>query len=445
MPVSYKPAKFLKSLPVVELCRDCVEGSQAVKEKSTKYLPMLDPSDKSIENKARYKQMKDLALFTNFTGRTIEALNGAIWRKDPSVVEVQTPVEYLIENCDGSGQELNQFAKDLSFDLYQSARFGVLIEYVDGMAQFKPYSHESIINVRRENGKLSLIVLEQNYIVEDDGFEQETETEHLVLRLIDGVYVQEIYRDDELVETFVPVDYNGSTFDFILFVFFGAKNNDETIDPPPIYPLAEVNLAHYRNSACVERSGWIMGEPMLIIAPGDSIPNDYYKENPIRFGVSSGVNVGTGGDAKILQADPNTLAQELQKEKVEQALLIGASLATNNQSNETATAAYMRHGAETSVLATIANNVSDGIVKCINYAELFMAERPVQDAEYQIGTEFFAMSPDAQLLTVMTGIVDRGVIPKQDLFDYIKKLGLVNPEQTWDDTVEKIQQQSPMV
>ena len=446
MPVNYQQPEFILSIPIVKKCRDSVAGSQAIKGGTTDYMPMINPSDKSVANMSRYKQLVELALYTNFTGRTVEALNGALWRK-PATIELPTSLEYMRDNCDGGGLSLEQFAKDITFDIQQSGRFGILIEYVNGLAQFNPYIHESIINVRKKGGKYVLIVLKQEYSDSDDGFEAVMKEEFLVLALVDDVYTQSIYREGEIFgKVITPLDYNGQPYGDIQFVFAGSKNNDETIDIPPIYSLAEVNIAHYRNSGSVERSGWIMGEPMLVISPGDNLQADHFKNDPIVFGAASGVNVGTNGNAMILQANPNTLAQSLQKEKVEQMLLIGARLAETTSTNETATGAEIRHGAETSVLSTIAGNVSAAFEMAFEMAESTMSESVSGDVKFAIGTEFFSQSPDAQLLTVLLQIADRGkYMPQDDFIALLKRYGLLDSERNLEELKNDLTLESPIL
>ena len=46
----------------------------------------------------------------------------------------------------------------------------------------------------------------------------------------------------------------------IPFSFVGADNNDATVDESPLYPLAQLNVAHYRNSADYEQSLFIVGQ-----------------------------------------------------------------------------------------------------------------------------------------------------------------------------------------
>ena len=450
MSVDYQTPEYLNSLSVVKKCRDTVSGSKAVKDGGTLYLPMINPTDKSQGNKDRYDQLRDLALYTNFVGRTAEALNGALWRK-PADIEVPTPLEYMLEDCDGSGLSLAQFTKDITFDIQQAGRYGILVEGIGEkpgvVARFNAYLHESIINVRRDNGQLSLVVLKQQYQESDDGFEYVIKDEFLVLSLVDGEYTQTMYRAGEIYgEVITPKDYNGNTFDRIPFVFAGSKNNDETIDTPPLASLSEVNIAHYRNSASVERSGWIMGEPMLVIAPGDGLPAEHFSENPIIFGAASGVNVGTGGTLDIVQAQPNTLAQALQKEKVEQMLLIGARLAETNSGNETATGASIRHGAETSVLSTIANNVSSAMLQALKFAEQFMSETESDEIVFQIGTDFFAQAPDAQLLNVMLMIADRGkYLPQDDFIRFLKRYGFYDGTRTIEEIKNDASIEDPLL
>ena len=445
MSVDYQTPEYLNSLAIVAKCRATTAGSPAVKKGKTLYMPMIDPSDHSPANEMRYNQMLDLALYTNFVGRTVEALNGALWRK-PADIELPKSLEYMREDCTGGGLSLEQFAKDITYDIQQSGRFGILIEYVNGKAVFRPYVHESIPNVRKNGEMRTKVVLSQKYVVSDDGFEAELDDEFLVQALIDTTYVQQVWRNGEWFSEVEPLDYNGNKFDSIPFVFAGSKNNDETIDMPPIAALADVNIAHYRNSASVERSGWIMGEPMLVIAPGDNLPTDHFKNDPIRFGVSSGVNVGTNGSMNILQANPNTLAQELQKEKVEQMLLIGARLAETNSSNETATGAAIRYGAETSVLSTIAHNVSSAIEQALGYAEMFMSESPTYESKFQIGTDFFAQAPDAQLLNVMLMIADRGkYMPQDDFIRFLKRYGFYDGERTIEEIKNDASIEDPLL
>jgi hypothetical protein len=63
-------------------CRDCYDGSDAVKAQGEKYLPSLD-SHKTQNGKASYEAYKTRALFFNATGRTVDGFAGAVFQKEP--------------------------------------------------------------------------------------------------------------------------------------------------------------------------------------------------------------------------------------------------------------------------------------------------------------------------------------------------------------------------
>ena len=90
--------------------------------------------------------------------------------------------------------------------------------------------------------------------LDSDPFDVEHCMYHRVLLLVEGVYTQRLYdENNKLVsDDIVPRKSNGSTWDVIPFEFIGSVNNDETSDKAPLYDIAEVNIAHYRNSADYE-------------------------------------------------------------------------------------------------------------------------------------------------------------------------------------------------
>ena len=95
---------------------------------------------------------------------------------------------------------------------------------------------------------------------------------------------------------------------FIPFAFVGAVNNDAQPDTPPMLDLANLNLAHYRNSADFEESAFVMGQPQLVIT---GVTEDWKTEQGlVTFGARGALVLPIGGDAKLLQVSPNTLAKE---------------------------------------------------------------------------------------------------------------------------------------
>ena len=104
------------------------------------------------------------------------------------------------------------------------------------------------------------------------------------LDIIEGKYRQRLYKFDQkgalltgqAEEVFPQL---GSLDQGVIpFTFIGATNNDHTIDDAPLLPLAELNIGHFRNSADNEESSFVVGQPTLFIAPGESMSLQVFQE-----------------------------------------------------------------------------------------------------------------------------------------------------------------------
>ena len=337
MTVEDKNPQYETYLPVWQKTRDSVRGSVAVKDKRQVYLPVPDSesSDGRIGVESlRYQQYLKRALFTNFTGRTKNALVGAAFRKMP-VLEIPVALDYLLGDATGDGLGLVQMAKDELSNLLETGRAFLLVDYPqseDGMsaedvtaldlkASIVPYEAEQVINWRTEavRGRklLTLCVIAEQYKSGGDEFAHDTEAQHRVLRLREDGYTQQLYREGlPYTEEFYPRRADGSVWDVIPAVFVGSKNNDASVDDAPLSDIADVNIAHYRNSADYEESCFLTGQPTLFITHSLSMEQwQEYNPNGIKLGSRAGHVLGEAGSATLVQADPNNLVLEAMRAK----------------------------------------------------------------------------------------------------------------------------------
>ena len=320
MPVSTKKQEYTEMLPVWTLTRDAVEGSKAVKDKGTTYLPKPCPDDISPENDARYAQYKQRANYVNFTGPTLQGLLGMVFRDDVNI-ELPPALEYMRENATGNGLTLDQLIRRLVSEQSITGRHGLLVDYPDapkGLTQAEvlarnlrasilAYPAESVINwgTINENGitKLGFVVLEESKkLPSEDPFAPKFVKSWRVLRYDDGVYTQEIYDDEEnLVEVLYPTRSDGAPWSEIPFIFAGSENNDDTADKPLLYDVAEVNIAHYVNSADFEDSCHMSGQPTPVITGLTQSWADKNLKGGIKLGSRTGLVLSEGADAKFLE------------------------------------------------------------------------------------------------------------------------------------------------
>jgi hypothetical protein len=465
MPVSTQHPDYSKYVSVWAQTRDAVKGSVAVKEKKHKYLPVPDNTsgdERKGTETVRYRQYMKRALYTNFTGRTKNALAGAAFRKDP-IIELPEILEYLKGDATGDGLSLTQLAKDELSNILETGRSVLLVDYpqaddglsaeevarLDLKASIIPYACEQVINWKidfiRGRRMITMIVIAENYLNTEDEFDHSKEIQYRVLRLSETGYSQQIYRENEpFTNQFFPRKGDGTLWQEIPIMFVGAKNNDSTIDDAPLADIAEINIAHFRNSADYEESCFIVGQPSLFITT--SMSNEQFKSmNPqgIKLGSRTGHVLGETGSASLLQADPNQLVMEAMKAKEQQMVAIGARIITDRADRETAEAARIRFASENSVLGDVVGNLSEGIRKCIDWVGEFM-NADTSDAYFEINREFYDKTVDPQMIMSMVTLLDRDIIGEQDIFDRLKGAGLVDQDRKMEDIKDEANQGNPI-
>ena len=458
-------AEYTQALAGWQLVKRCVAGAREVR-KHDEYLPMPDPENKSPENQARYKQYKKRAMFLNVTGRTRTGLMGAVFRKTAEL-SLPTAVEYLKENASGDGTSLEQLSKESVGECLDTGRGGFLVDFptvtsgggVSSMADLNTkralihlYDALSIIDWDEQviDGVKRLVYVNlQECVTEFNPAElsRETYSQNRVLLLIDGEYVQRVYKEsDEGYTEAKPTDKAGNAFDHIPFSFYGAQNNDASIDKSPLEDLADVNILHYGNSATVEESGFISSQPTLFITT-DISADEFVKANPngMQIGSRRGHMLGKTGSAVLLQADESQLARTLMKDKEEQMLMIGARIVQQGGGAETAEAVRIRYSSDNSVLGTIAGNVSEALKRAILDAERFMIGEPDEKGTvFWLNQSFFDETMTAQDILTQVQLWQQGFIAKSDVRTNLRQGGVLEADRTDDKIDEELASQPPV-
>jgi len=465
---------------------DCIGGALQVKSKGTQYLPNPDAylSDCQPKDMAqleawqrscsiastRYGSYLQRAMFLGFTKRTKDGMVGGVFRKDP-VVEVPSQLEYLIGDVDGNETDLNQQSRVVMDQALRKGRSGLLVDmpYNESVSSLKDvqsgmsvpriqkYEAQDIINWRfariGSTVKVVMIVLKEKYEKSLGGNPYQTqEYDQYRVLMIDenGYYVQQLHRYDSgnevEVVTYDNIRANGQRLTSIPFFFVGSEENDYTVDDAPLYDLSEVNIAHYRNSADNEESSFITGQPTLVIAPSKSLgnPKQFAEANPngIVLGSRQGINVGEGGNAFLLQAEANNLAKQNMLDKEQQAISIGAELISPSK-QQTAEAARIQKGADTSVIATVANNVSDAYTNALKACAMFLGAQE-DGISYNLNTDFFLEMLTAQDRAQWVAEINMGILPKSAYYTRLRKTGQIPAELDDGDISAAIEAQGGM-
>jgi hypothetical protein len=163
-----------------------------------------------------------------------------------------------------------------------------------------------------------------------------------------------------------------------------------------------------------------------MIYPGENMSPEIFKElNPkgIRVGSRTGHNLGSGGAAELIQAQESNLALKLMEQKENQAVMIGAQLITPTI-QVTAEAARLQRGADTSIMATIAKNVSMAYEQAIGWcAEMIGASGEIV---FELNTEFFLQQMTAQDRAAWIADINAGLLPARSYYAAMRAAGATN-------------------
>lgn len=475
--IAFSRVEFNALLPLWKLIRDCVAGEERVKAGQTLYLPAPNPTDTSAENVARYAQYVQRAVFYNVTGRTLAGLVGQVMSEDP-VITLPTLLEPLREDIGGCGVSMTQQMAKALMLVTAHGRAGLFTDYpvVERPATRKELLNAEvrptielvepwdIINWRTINvggvSRLSLVVLSEQYVTDDDGYEIAWDRQWRVMRLDEeGLYVLEEWitdpnnKDEYIVKPlydtnggvvgkaqYMPVGSDGKRLDFIPFQFIGANNNDSSPDMPPLFGLASLNIAHYRNSADYEEACFICGQPTLLLA---GLTEDWVKsvlKGRVELGSRAAVMLNEGASGELLQATPNSMPKEAMEAKERQMVALGAKIVEQMSVQRTATQVTMDKTAETSVLASIANNVSEAYECAMKHALAFVdiTSMDTEDIiEVELNTSFTASKMEPQARAQLVAEWQAGLLTDEEVRTNLVRAGVASEEfDEWNDKRE---------
>jgi hypothetical protein len=426
--VNYVRSEVNDNLLTWQLMRDACAGQQAIAAAANQYpslmpvsgqpisispyVPAINPMDSSLDNLQRNRDYLTRGNYYNFTGRTRDGMVGTVFSKEP-IVTLPEELLVLYNDVDGSGLTMDQQAQGLLAEVLTTGRVGIFVDYPQTNAdttrlqelsgEVRPtlitYRAEEIINWRTTtiNGikRLSLVVLLEQYPVDDDGFAVTYGPQWRVLRLDDaGEYTVQVYRQKvdtsamEVGKLVKPLTGKSrKPFKYIPFTFVGAKNNDSDVGPMPLLDLANLNIAHFRNSCDFEEMVYVLGQPTPVLIGLSKNWVDEVMGGTVVLGSTNPILLPEKADAKLLQLQESQLSLEAMKQKKEDAISLGARLVQGNYVQRSAKEAGLDDESETSLLMTAAKNITKAYAFALRAAGAYVGVL-VKDAAYLVNTNF---------------------------------------------------------
>lgn len=442
-----------------EKCRDGYLGAPRIKSKREKYLPRpfqptVDSGNVLPDLDRKYNNYLLRAQYLNVLAPTLEIMQGSIFRREAQI-SIPEEIQYIVKDATGTKISLTNFVKAVVLDVGITGRFGILIDQLpvpSGISKareeelgikprFTGYAaedilmwHEGVVNGIRQP---TLIVLNEarEEFDEINPFKMTEKHYQRVLKLdSEGYYYQELWDKDEQIydEEMVtyPTKTGGERFDYIPFVFCGISNNTCKVDQPPLLGMAELALGHYRNSADLEESCHITGQSTLIMTGLSQSWVDQNFKSGLLLGANAAVPLPINGDAKLIQASPNSLVAEEMKRKEERMVRLGLRAMDGAGGRETAQAARIRFSAEQAVMTRLANSVSDALQIALEILYDYMTGEKTDDIVYKLNTQFYQNNIDPQVVTSLIDSYAKQIITFDELRDNLAEMGLIVDEES---------------
>lgn len=465
MPVNNQHEDYRRLAGRWKRCRDVSDGQDAVHAAGALYLPKLKEQEEDD-----YRAYVGRATFYNATWRTVAGLKGMLFRKPPTV-ETPKPLEELLDDVTMSGVPLQSFVETVCEEALKLGRLGVLVDYptvslegatlADAKSQnLRPmlqlYLAERCINwaTGRVNNVtvLTLVVLEEDFVIKVDEFTHKCEKRFRVLDLVEGAAGKHAYRvrvfrmkDGGIGEEQIGADMypqmKGAPLEYIPFTFMGVDDNTPEVDEPPLIDLVNVNLSHYRSTADLEHGAHFTGLPTPWVA-------GYTPEK-------TGDKLYIGSQTAWVFGDPNAKCgyleftgqglealRNLTQDKEKQMAILGARmLEPQKKAVETAESQSTNRKGEESMLACAAQSISLGMTKVLEWFRDWADA--TGEVKFELNRDFYPAAMTPQMLTALVSGWQMGAYSDQVLFDNLQRGEIIGQDDTLEDEQARLEAKGP--
>lgn len=392
-------------------------------------------NNRNLANIQRRKEYWSRGRFFNAVGKTVESFHGMI-HNYPATANLSTQMEIIAEDITGSNQSLSEFEKKVTYQLILNGRFAGLSDMKPSNRQltkaeqeskeFRPriieYKAKDILRVVVMNGTVVDVRLNEPTTIQvEDDYECVNYTRRLML--INGVYVNRLYdENDELIEETTP-RANGKVLQEIPLVIYGSDANTSEYSKPPMFDLSHINLGHFRLDCDNRDNLYYHGQGQTNVFT-DMQGYEFDAMNPAGLDTGAkGKNMFKASDkVELLQIEATgAIPAEMLRDQ-DRMIQAGAQLIQPNGSAMTLGQKKIETGSSLSTLGRISHNASSGIEKQLEYLAMF-AGAPIGDT-YKVNSKFVTDDMTPELLNVHLALVQGGVLPQTTLNDSARQAGL---------------------
>lgn len=430
--------------PMWRMIRDAEIGEVEIKRMATKYLPKLQGHDN-----AQYLSYLSRAVFFNMTAKTLGALYGTMFRRNPKITGLNSALTKITRKFSKEGMSLHLTAKTAVKEVVSVGRYGMLVDASPngtGNAYVACYTTENIIDwsldeVKGEQALTRVVLREITYRRKDhlSPYNYTSRFRILVLNEVsegDYVYEQHIYEDRDLNgvpdyktlpdEIVVPT-VRGETLDHIPFIIIGPFTNHPDVQKPPILDIVTLNLSHYQSYAQLEQGRFFTANPVYWTAGSASNEEsgEYYVGPDVVWELGKD---GTAGVIEFTGQGLQSLESALTQKEAQIAAIGGRMMpGASRGAAESDNALKMKEQNEQTLLMNISDTVDEGFTTVLRWwANWNNASTSVVDKiNFEMNRDFLLKDIGAREFRAIHQMYADGIIPITVVYEYLRKAEVV--------------------
>lgn len=416
--------------------RDALAGAKEVKAERERYLPKFAGMDAK-----EYEAYLQRATYFNFTGKTLRALVGSVFRRNPIFKNLPEALLPQLERITNQNESFKAFAESNFGELMSMGRFGLFADMPKAEstapdAYLTGYIAENIMDwVEEENpdtGRMhyTRVVLRELVRGKDEAGKQQYFARYRVLSLTNGVYTQEVFENAnghaELEPAYskgvITPKIKGQSLNEIPFIIVGKSGSKPNIKTPPILDIAELNISHYNSYADLEQGRYYTGFPIY------QVENDGAQDVPeYEIGANRVWVTPRGCKASLLEFNGHGLkflenALDIKEQQAAQlgGRMMGARFITASESDDSM---KLKERNEQALLLEVATRSDEAFTWILR---IWARMRGLTKAEadkiaVEFNKDFLFDGVGAREFRAIHSMYKDGVIPVEVVYHYLRK------------------------
>lgn len=423
-----------------EMLRDTFQGERQVKEKGQVYLPQPSGLDE-----AEYALYLENATFYNMTNRTVGALVGTIFRRNPVISNLPKKLSKKVRKITKTNQSLRSFTRRTAKEVIHMGRYGVLVDMPasGGDPYLTGYVTEAILDWSYEmvgdREVLTSVVLMEAYLPEHAAGSTTGQRAYKVrirvLRLINGIYQQHVYNStatqvypeiNRIADEIITPTNRGTALNYIPFILFGTESNEPDVERSSMLDIAQMNISHFRSYAHLEHGRFYTGLPVYYVSKGTGEGKGEYT-----IGASVVWEVGPGEKAGIIEFNGNGLKflENAIATKEAHISTLGGRLigVTSSSVSESDNQVNMKDRNEQALLLNVSMALDEGFTQILQWWASWqdVKNSDAEEISIEFNKDFMLKDAAAREFRAIQQMYDDGILPIEVVYDYLKKAEVI--------------------